>query len=182
MINLGLFTAGKIRLGAWLSVLPLCLIGADAGSRLIERNAYWESARNQRLYDQVPIFAGAIRNVELVSAAFAKRDGGERVKTEDELVFFMQQNAINCQLQMVSIKVLNKPETNKTWISSVSAELNAEGSFNSIKQFLNNVESVQQSISIKNFSVVPARTEDMGSYQLRMVLELSSMTDEEEGT
>ena len=142
-MDVGKFKASRLRLMLWILVPPVLAVGAGLGTYTMRLRSEWELKRTRKLDDVLPRLVETRRQAEAVVAEFRGSDT-ESLRTEDELISFLQEAAQESGFPVDSIGVERRSAQGRPLLA---ASVKGAGTFNSIQRFMGDVSSAQHLLS-----------------------------------
>ncbi|QBG46122.1 hypothetical protein EGM51_01350 [Verrucomicrobia bacterium S94] len=145
-MDLGKFKAGRRRLAGWIIIPPLLIVGIGLTSFALKLQSEWQLERTRVLADLLPRVDAARKAAEELMVRFRTSESGS-VKTEDELISFLQNAAQHAGFTVDNLKVERRASEINGSVPVLSASVRGTGTLLSVQHFMGDVSSRQHLLS-----------------------------------
>ncbi|MDF7799996.1 hypothetical protein P4C99_11020 [Pontiellaceae bacterium B1224] len=145
-MDLGKFKASRTRLLLWVLIPPFLISGIGLTSFALDQQSTWVLERTKALSEILPKVVAAQESVESLLQTFNASEAG-RIKTEDELISFLQNAANNADFMVDSLKVERKVAAMSKNVPVLAASIRGSGTIMAVRSFLGDVTARQQLLS-----------------------------------
>lgn len=145
-MDLGKFKASRRRLTGWVIIPPVLIVGVGLTSFALKQQSEWQLERTRVLADLLPRVDSARKAAEGLMVRFRASES-ESVKTEDELISFLQNAAQHAGFTVDNLKVERRSSEINAGVSVLSANVRGTGTLRSVQNFMGDVSSRQHLLS-----------------------------------
>ncbi|MDF7808432.1 hypothetical protein P4E94_13340 [Pontiellaceae bacterium B12219] len=149
---MGKFKASRGRLFLWILIPPFLIAGIGLTSFALKLQSDWKLERTRAYASVLPEVAAAKRKVETLISTFNNSEAG-RIKTEDELISFLQSSAQDADFMVDTLKVERKTISAGGSVPVLLANVRGSGSFEAIQNFLSEATSRQQLLTESSLQI-----------------------------
>ncbi len=151
-MDVGKFKVSRVRLTLWLMVPPVLVLGIGLSSFALQLQSEWQLNRTRELADVLPRIVSVQRKIDRVTEAF-HGDDHEMLRSEDELISFLQEAARKVGFTVDSLKVERKSGIQGINFPLLTAKVTGSGSLGSIHTFLRDVTAAQHLLSESSLTI-----------------------------
>lgn len=145
-MDIGKFKASRTRLLLWVLIPPVLISGIGLTSFALNKQSEWVLERTKVLSETLPKIVAAQRHAETLIETFNTSEAGS-IKTEDELISFLQTAANHAGFMVDSLKVERKFSAISKNIPMLTASVRGSGTIIAVEAFLGDVTVRQQLLS-----------------------------------
>jgi hypothetical protein len=151
-MDVGKFKASLPRLFLWILIPPLLITSIGLTSYAMRQQSDWHLERTRAYAEVLPELALAKRRAETLISDFNNSEAG-RIKSEDELISFLQNSAPQCGFMVDTLKVERKTSSATGNLPVLNANVRGSGSFAAVQAFIGDVTSRQQLLTESSLQI-----------------------------
>lgn len=145
-MDIGKFKASRGRLTAWILIPPVLIVGIGLTSFALRQQSEWQLERTRVLADLLPKVKQTEQEALSLLARFNESEAGS-IKSEDELISFLQNAAREADFTVDSLKVERKGSSANKNTPILTAMVRGTGTFRSVQTFMSDAASKQHLLS-----------------------------------
>lgn len=142
-MDIGKFKKSRARLTAWVVIPPVLIVGVGLSSFALKQQSEWQLERTRVLSELLPKIEKTQNEALALLTEFSNSDAGN-VKSEEELISFLQNAARESEFTVDSLKVERKASSADKTVPVLVAKVRGSGSFLSVQTFIGDAVSQQQ--------------------------------------
>lgn len=165
-MDIGKFKASRTRLLLWVLIPPFLIAGIGLTSYALNQQSEWVLERTRVLAEMLPRVVVAQQSASSLIESFNASEAGS-IKTEDELISFLQNSANNATFMVDSLKVERKVSSASKNIPVLTASVRGSGTIGAVQSFMGDVTTGQQLLSETSLQISPGGTSASGEGSCR---------------
>ena len=141
-MGIGKFKSSRGRLILWVLIPPVLIASVGLSSQGLRTRSEWELKRTEVLVEVLPRLARVQAEADAVLQEF-RGEQSTSIKTEDELISYLQNAAGKVGFTIDSLKVERRRSANDKNVPMLVAEVKGIGTFIDVENYLGEVSAGQ---------------------------------------